>query len=76
MSRSAGSGASEYELQMLLGVREERRDELVAEGHRLRVYVPFGEQWYEYSVRRLQENPAMAGTIAKATAGRLLGRGR
>jgi len=61
-----------YELQMLLGVREERRDELVAEGHRLRVYVPFGEHWYEYSVRRLQENPAMAGTIAKATAGRVL----
>jgi proline dehydrogenase len=62
----------EYELQMLLGVREERRDELVAEGHRLRVYVPFGEHWYGYSLRRLQENPAMAGTIAKATAGRVL----
>jgi proline dehydrogenase len=61
-----------YELQMLLGVREERRDELVAEGHRLRVYVPFGEHWYRYSLRRLQENPAMAGTIAKATAGRVL----
>jgi proline dehydrogenase len=70
-----GLGREEYELQMLLGVREERRDELVAEGHRLRVYVPYGEQWYEYSVRRLQENPAMAGTIAKATAARLLGRG-
>ena len=50
----------------------ERRDELVAEGHRLRVYVPFGEHWYGYSLRRLQENPAMAGTIAKATAGRVL----
>ena len=62
----------EYELQMLLGVREERRDELVAEGHRLRVYVPFGEHWYGYSLRRLQENPAMAGTIARATAGRVL----
>jgi proline dehydrogenase len=62
----------EYELQMLLGVREARRDELVAEGHRLRVYVPFGEHWYGYSLRRLQENPAMAGTIAKATAGRVL----
>ena len=70
-----GLGREEYELQMLLGVREERRDELVAEGHRLRVYVPYGEQWYEYSVRRLQENPAMAGTIARATAARLLGRG-
>jgi proline dehydrogenase len=67
-----GVGPLEYELQMLLGVREERRDELVAEGHRLRVYVPFGEHWYGYSVRRLQENPAMAGTIAKATAGRVL----
>jgi proline dehydrogenase len=61
-----------YELQMLLGVREERADELVAEGHRLRVYVPFGEHWYAYSLRRLQENPALAGTIARATAGRVL----
>jgi proline dehydrogenase len=67
-----GLGPPEYELQMLLGVREERREELVEEGHRLRVYVPFGEHWYGYSVRRLQENPAMAGTIAKATAGRVL----
>jgi len=67
-----GLGPDEYELQMLLGVREERRDELVAEGHRLRVYVPFGEEWYAYSLRRLQENPAMAGTIARATAGRML----
>ncbi|HEU5476236.1 MAG TPA: proline dehydrogenase family protein [Gaiellaceae bacterium] len=67
-----GLGPLEYELQMLLGVREERRDELVAEGHRLRVYVPFGEHWYGYSLRRLQENPAMAGTIARATAGRVL----
>jgi len=62
----------EYEFQMLLGVREQRRDQLVAEGHRLRVYVPFGEHWYSYSLRRLQENRAMAGTIAKATAGRVL----
>jgi len=67
-----GLGPLEYELQMLLGVREARRDELVEEGHRLRVYVPFGEHWYRYSLRRLQENPAMAGTIARATAGRVL----
>jgi proline dehydrogenase len=64
-----------YELQMLLGVREERASQLVRDGHPLRVYVPFGEQWYEYSRRRLQENPAMAGTIARATVGRMLGRG-
>jgi proline dehydrogenase len=71
MSRR-GLGPLEYELQMLLGVRERRRDELVEEGHRLRVYVPYGEHWYRYSLRRLQENPAMAGTIARATAGRVL----
>jgi len=60
------------EFQMLLGVREDRGRELVAAGHPLRVYVPYGEQWYGYSVRRLQENPAMAGTIAKATVSRML----
>ncbi|HVS84945.1 MAG TPA: proline dehydrogenase family protein [Gaiellaceae bacterium] len=75
LERVAGMAPDEYELQMLLGVRESRADELVAAGHRLRVYTPFGERWYEYSLRRLQENPAMAGTIARATAGRLLGRG-
>jgi proline dehydrogenase len=64
----------DYEFQMLLGVREQRGTELVDAGHRLRVYVPFGEQWYAYSLRRLQENPAMAGTIARATVGRVLGR--
>ena len=66
---------ADYEFQMLLGVRESRATELVAAGHRLRVYVPYGEQWYGYSLRRLQENPAMAGTIARATLGRAIGRG-
>jgi proline dehydrogenase len=69
-----GLARDDYEFQMLLGVREQRATELVDEGHRLRVYVPFGEQWYAYSLRRLQENPAMAGTIARATVGRVLGR--
>jgi proline dehydrogenase len=71
--RVAGLSASEYEFQMLLGVREKLASELVAEGHRMRIYVPFGEHWYQYSLRRLQENPAMATTIAKATIGRVLG---
>lgn len=70
--RAHGLERERYELQMLLGVREERAAELVAAGHRLRVYVPFGERWYEYSLRRLQENPAMAGTIARAAVGRVL----
>ncbi|HET8607249.1 MAG TPA: proline dehydrogenase family protein [Gaiellaceae bacterium] len=61
-----------YEFQMLLGVREERRDQLARAGHRLRVYVPFGSHWYEYSVRRLQENPSIAGYIAGDTIRRLL----
>ena len=64
----------EYEFQMLLGVRPQLGDELVAEGHRLRIYVPFGRHWYAYSLRRLQENPKLAGYIAADTLGRLVGR--
>jgi len=59
----------EYEFQMLLGVRENRRDELLKEGHNLRVYVPFGVDWYGYSIRRLKENPQMAGHIFKSIFG-------
>jgi proline dehydrogenase len=65
-------GPDEYEFQMLLGVREELGDELVSEGHRLRIYVPFGRHWYAYSLRRLQENPKIAGYIAADTIGRFL----
>ncbi len=54
---------------MLLGVDEELRDIIVGNGHRLRVYVPFGPQWYQYSIRRLRENPRIAGYAAKATLG-------
>jgi proline dehydrogenase len=57
-------GPDEYEFQMLLGVRRDLGDRLVADGHRLRIYVPFGRQWYEYSLRRLQENPKVAGYVA------------
>jgi proline dehydrogenase len=67
-----GLGADDYEFQMLLGVRPQRGDELVAEGHGLRVYVPFGDRWYEYSLRRLQENPRIAGYVASDALGRLL----
>lgn len=55
-----------YEFQMLLGVREKRRDEILSLGHNLRVYVPFGEDWYGYATRRLKENPNMASQIVKA----------
>jgi proline dehydrogenase len=69
-----GLAREAYEFQMLLGVRPELGDELVVEGHRLRIYVPFGRHWYAYSLRRLQENPKIAGYIAADTFGRLLGR--
>jgi proline dehydrogenase len=59
---------------MLLGVRAERGDQLVRDGHRLRIYVPYGTYWYEYSMRRLTENPKIAGYIAADTVGRVLGR--
>lgn len=60
-------GSDRYEFQMLLGVREQRRDELVNVGHPVRVYVPFGARWYEYSIRRLRENPRVAGLVARDT---------
>ncbi|HEU0193420.1 MAG TPA: proline dehydrogenase family protein [Gaiellales bacterium] len=54
-----------YEFQMLLGVAEELRRQLVDHDHRMRVYVPFGDAWYSYSVRRLRENPSIAGYVAR-----------
>ena len=66
-----GLGRDAYEFQMLLGVRPELGDELVRQGHRLRIYVPFGRRWYEYSIRRLQENPKLAGYLALDTLKRL-----
>ena len=59
-----GLGPEAYELQLLLGVKPELADALVREGRRVRVYVPYGRQWYEYSLRRLQENPLVAGYVA------------
>ncbi len=55
-----------YEFQMLLGVRQELRNSILARGHRLRVYVPFGSAWYGYSTRRLKENPQIAGYVVKS----------
>ncbi|MEC7483806.1 MAG: proline dehydrogenase family protein, partial [Candidatus Thermoplasmatota archaeon] len=55
-----------YEFQMLLGVRGPMRRKLTKQGHRTRVYIPYGEKWYEYSIRRLQENPTIGLQIAKA----------
>jgi proline dehydrogenase len=56
---------NKFEFQMLLGVREDLRDKINNDGYKIRIYVPFGKDWYAYSVRRLKENPNMAGHIVK-----------
>ncbi|HLE85264.1 MAG TPA: proline dehydrogenase family protein [Thermoanaerobaculia bacterium] len=59
-----------YEMQMLLGVDEELRDLLIERGHRMRIYTPYGREWYAYSLRRLRENPEIAGHVFRAALGR------
>ena len=54
---------------MLLGVDPVLRKALLDAGHRLRVYVPYGKDWYAYSTRRLKENPSMASTVLRAFLG-------
>ncbi len=61
-----GLKPDQYEFQMLLGVDEELRRILIEAGHRLRVYVPYGADWYAYSLRRLRENPEVARHVLKA----------
>lgn len=55
----------QFEFQMLLGVTEHLRDDLVGKGYALRVYVPYGDQWYGYCLRRMKENPQVAGHVMK-----------
>lgn len=62
-------GPDHYEFQMLLGVDPVLRRSLLDAGHRLRVYVPFGRDWYAYSTRRLKENPSIARHVIRATLG-------
>ena len=62
-------GPDRYEFQMLLGVDPVLRRSLLDAGHRLRVYVPFGGDWYAYSTRRLKENPSIARHVIRATLG-------
>jgi len=64
-----GLNRNRYEFQMLLGVEPALRRILISQGHRLRVYVPYGSEWYAYSTRRLKENPAIAGHVMKSFLG-------
>ena len=64
--KELGLSKDEYEFQMLLGVQENLREGAVEKGHRMRIYVPFGQRWYEYSIRRFKENPNIAGQVMKS----------
>jgi proline dehydrogenase len=55
-----------FEFQMLLGVREDLRNKINSEGYKIRIYIPFGKDWYPYSIRRLKENPEIAGYVFKS----------
>lgn len=66
-----GLTKDQYEFQMIMGVQEELRRILVEAGHRVRVTVLFGKDWYEYSLRRLKENPTIAGYVTKDVLGSL-----
>ncbi len=55
----------DYEFQMLLGVEADLRDEIVRRGHRMRIYVPYGKDWYAYSMRRFKENPRIVSHVIK-----------
>jgi len=64
--KEMGLTKDKFEYQMLLGVREGLRDTLVKQGYKMRIYVPFGQRWYEYSIRRFKENPNVAGHVLKS----------
>ncbi|MEO7888182.1 MAG: proline dehydrogenase family protein [Polaromonas sp.] len=66
LARSRLVAQTAFEFQMLLGVRESLRDRLLTEGYAVRIYVPYGKDWYGYSMRRIKENPRMAGYLLRA----------
>ena len=73
-AKAEGIGPERYEFQMLYGVRRDLQEQIVKEGWRLRVYVPFGTQWYPYLMRRLAERPAnlwfITGSVLRETVAR------
>lgn len=66
MIKEKNISKDKFEFQMLYGVKEKLRDKINADGYKIRVYVPFGKHWYNYSIRRLQENPQVAWYITKS----------
>lgn len=70
LARRYGRKRDEYEFQMLFGIREAEQERLVAEGHRMRVYIPYGTDWYGYFMRRLAERPANLAFFLRSLATR------
>lgn len=70
LAREAGRAATDFEYQMLYGIRDDEQRRLAASGNRVRVYVPFGTQWYGYFMRRLAERPANLTFFLRALARR------
>ncbi|MGX1758213.1 proline dehydrogenase family protein [Streptomyces lydicus] len=70
LARRNGRKPADYEFQMLYGIREAEQQRLVADGHRMRVYIPYGTDWYGYFMRRLAERPANLGFFLRSLATR------
>ncbi|MGW7596165.1 proline dehydrogenase family protein [Streptomyces rubiginosohelvolus] len=70
LAHRLGRKLDEYEFQMLYGIRVAEQERLVAEGHRMRVYVPYGTDWYGYFMRRLAERPANLTFFLRSLVGR------
>nr|MCU0253494.1 proline dehydrogenase family protein [Acidobacteriota bacterium] len=64
-----GLGHDRFEFQMLLGVDPELRRIIIGQGYKMRVYVPYGNGWFGYSIRRLLENPKFASHVVKNVLG-------
>ena len=75
-ARENDIGSDQFEFQMLYGVRRDLQEKLVREGYRMRVYVPFGTQWYPYLMRRLAERPANVAFITGNLMREMFGRNR
>jgi len=65
MIKEMNISKDKFEFQMLLGVKEDLRYKINSDGYKVRIYVPFGRDWYAYSIRRLKENPQIAGYVFK-----------
>jgi proline dehydrogenase len=73
---SRGIDRSRFEFQMLYGIRRDLQTQLVRDGYRMRVYVPFGTQWYPYLMRRLAERPANVAFITGNVMREMVRRGK